>query len=196
MKFLNSSIFRAFSVLLIWGLCASFSKSTKSDPAQAFWDRLRDHCGKAYEGQLPDGISHELFNGKKLVMHVRQCDENTIKIPFFVGEDRSRTWVLTKKEGIITLKHDHRHEDGSEDIITQYGGTASNGGYPHMQMFPADLQTAELIDYAATNIWWLTVTDKLFSYSLRRLEGNSYLSVVFDLTTPVAAPAAPWGWEE
>ena len=55
-------------------------------------------------------------------MHVRSCKDKTIRIPFFVGDDKSRTWVFTmSKSNLITLKHDHRHKDGSEDKITQYG---------------------------------------------------------------------------
>src|SRR5690606_6495237 len=90
-----------------------------------FWENLKSHCGKAYEGELLTP-GNEDFAGKKLVMHVRSCQDNTILIPFFVGEDRSRTWVLTLQDDLITLKHDHRHEDGSEDDITQYGGTSTN----------------------------------------------------------------------
>jgi hypothetical protein len=179
----------------LWIVLGGFQLRS-NDPAQQFWDALRAHCGKAYEGKLPEGVSHPLFDGKKLLMHVRQCDENTIKIPFIVGDDLSRTWVLTKKDGIITLKHDHRHEDGSEDAITQYGGTSSNSGFSHTQVFPADVYTAELIDYAATNIWWMTLRNNQFSYNLRRIESNTFVSVVFDLSKVVETPAAPWGWKD
>jgi hypothetical protein len=183
--------------VFVWMLSSSFQFSSHTqNPADVFWDALKKHCGKAYEGKLAEGMSHATFNNQKLIMHIRQCDENTIKIPLIVGEDRSRTWVLTKKDGIITLKHDHRHEDGSEDAITQYGGTSTNAGFPHMQVFPADAYTAALIDYAATNIWWMTLKEDKFTYNLRRIEGNSYVSLEFNLKTPVAAPEAPWGWED
>jgi hypothetical protein len=39
-----------------------------------------------------------------------------------VGSDRSRTWVFTKTAASVRLKQDHRHKDGSEDRVTQYGG--------------------------------------------------------------------------
>jgi hypothetical protein len=55
-------------------------------------------------------------------MHVRTCSENALRIPFHVGDDHSRTWVITRTENGLRLKHDHRHEDGSEDAVTQYGG--------------------------------------------------------------------------
>ena len=29
-------------------------------------------------------------------MHVRDCSERELRIPFHVGDDRSRTWVVTR----------------------------------------------------------------------------------------------------
>lgn len=164
--------------------------------AQQFWETLKSHCGKAYEGKLAPHVTNDDFSGKKLTMFVRTCDDDTITIPFYVGEDRSRTWVLTFEDDRIKLKHDHRHEDGSEDEITQYGGKSTNTGLPNLQFFPADSQTAELIGYASTNVWWITVDDKTFTYNLKRIgTENPAFNVYFDLTNPVDAPRAPWGWE-
>ena len=81
-------------------------------------------CGKAFEGRIasPPVAADAGFAGKRLVMHVRECSAGTIRIPFHVGEDRSRTWVVTRLPGGYRLKHDHRHANGSEDKLTQYGG--------------------------------------------------------------------------
>lgn len=164
--------------------------------ALQFWESLQSHCGKAYEGKLAPHVTNDAFSGKKLTMFVRTCDDGTITIPFYVGEDRSRTWVLTYEDDRIKLKHDHRHEDGNEDKITQYGGTSTNSGLPNLQFFPADTETAELIGYASTNVWWITVDENTFTYNLKRVgTENPAFNVYFDLTTPVEAPAAPWGWE-
>ena len=65
----------------------------------------------------PEGATG--FVGKALVMHVRDCRAERIRIPFMVGDNRSRTWVLTRQGDRIELKHDHRHEDGSADTVTQ-----------------------------------------------------------------------------
>lgn len=179
----------------------SASNNASSDgatsPAREFWNTLTAHCGKAYEGRLADGIDQPDFEGKRLVMHVRYCDATTIQIPFFVGDDRSRTWVLTYDEVAdrIKLKHDHRHEDGTPDAVTQYGGTSTNAGFPHLQFFPADEETAKLIDYASANVWWITIDDKEFSYNLRRLGTERLVTVVFDLTKSVTPPPTPWGWD-
>ena len=129
-------------------------------------------------------------------MHVRNCDENTIRIPFFVGDDKSRTWVFTYKNDRIQLKHDHRHEDGSEDKVTQYGGTTSNSGSATLQFFPADQQTCDLIPNAAANVWWITLDETSFTYNLRRIGSDRLFTVKFDLTKTVPTPSAPWGWKD
>lgn len=170
------------------------SISQETAPSEAFWDTLQSHCGKAYEGRLVLPEEDESFGGKKLVMHVRSCDDNEIKIPFYVGEDKSRTWVLTKDDGIITLKHDHRHEDGTEDDVNFYGGTASNAGKADIQFFPADIATQKMIPDAATNVWWITIDDTTFTYNLRRLGTDRFFKVVMNITKTTTAPDAPWGW--
>jgi hypothetical protein len=171
-------------------------QAQESNSSQKFWETLSAHCGKAYEGKLVTPESDPRFSGK-LVMHVRSCEDGTLRIPFFVGEDRSRTWVLTMDDqGLIQLKHDHRHADGSEDEVTQYGGMASNTGSETTQFFPADQFTANMLPAAVGNVWWISVDETSFTYNLRRLGANTHFSVRFDLTKPVETPAAPWGWED
>lgn len=161
-----------------------------------FWDQLSSHCGKAYEGTLMTPADNDPFSGQRLVMHVVDCGEGFIHIPFFVGEDKSRTWVLTKENGLIKLKHDHRHADGTEDLVTQYGGTSPNSGMPGMQFFPADQETAELIPHASANVWWITLDETSFTYNLRRIGTDRFFSVKFDLTREVESPGPAWGWEK
>ncbi|WP_298778029.1 hypothetical protein [uncultured Polaribacter sp.] len=160
-----------------------------------FWDTLKEHCGKSYEGEIvAGGKKGDGFSGEKLVMHVCTCKEKTIRIPFFVGEDKSRTWVFTiNKENLITLKHDHRHKDGSEDKITQYGGSNPNTGLKNIQFFPADQETSNLISYASNNVWWVTIDETSFTYNLRRIGTERLFSVKFDLTKEIKTPSAPWG---
>lgn len=187
-KMQNSLFFFFFLISL-----ACFSQENS---AANFWEELRSHCGNAYEGKLDDSVKNDDFSGKKLVMFVRTCDENQITIPFYVGDDKSRTWVLTYENDRIKLKHDHRHEDGSEDEVTQYGGISTNSGLDSIQFFPADQETANLIPYASTNVWWITLDDSVFTYNLKRVgTDNPAFKVIFDLTKPVEAPGAPWGWE-
>lgn len=178
-------------LFVIFFLDTSFAQQKSG--AEQFWETLSKHCGKAYEGEILTPSENDPFTGKKLVMHIREYNGKILRIPFFVGEDKSRTWVLTLEEGLIQLKHDHRREDGSEDAVTQYGGIASNTGMANIQFFPADPQTAELIPQASTNVWWITVDDSTFTYNLRRIGTDRFISVKFDLTREVENPAAPWG---
>lgn len=165
-----------------------------ADTQQAFWDRIASHCGKAYEGKFVGTRVPEDFEGKELIMYVMTCDENTLKVPFYVGDDHSRTWVLTKTPDGILLKHDHRLEDGSDDVGgTMYGGMTQNAGKEHVQFFAADQFTADMIDGAEANLWWITIDDKEYTYNLRRVTTPNHFSVAFDLTNPIETPERPWG---
>jgi len=183
------------SILLSLTIFIAFqSFGQEVSPNQVFWKTLQLHCGKAYEGEIMTPSENDPFSGKRLIMHVVDCGEGFIHIPFFVGDDKSRTWVLTMENGLIKLKHDHRHEDGSEDEVTQYGGIASNTGMAGIQYFPADQETADLIPYAANNVWWITLDDNFFTYNLRRIGSDRFFSVKFDLKQEVESPGPAWGW--
>lgn len=175
------------------------------DPRDAFFGRLSGLCGLAFKGRIasPPVESDSAFAGKALVMHVRDCSKDVIRIPFHVGDDRSRTWVVTRTSAGLRLKHDHRHSDGSEDALTQYGGdTVGSGslggpGTPARQAFPADdfskamfvrLNSAQSVP----NVWAMEVEPgSVFAYELRR--PGRYFRVEFDLRHPVAPPPPPWG---
>ena len=161
----------------------------------AFWASLNTLCGTSYEGRVVEDSSQDsTFANSRLVMHVRSCSDTEIRIPFHVGDDRSRTWVLTRTENGLRLKHDHRHEDGSEDEITQYGGDTNAAGTAQRQEFPADAHTASLIPAAATNVWTVElVPSRIFAYALRRDGTDRRFRVEFDLAAPVPTPPAPWG---
>ncbi len=174
------------------------AQETTDTSQQKFWESLQSLCGKSFEGHIlavPQGDT--TFMGKKLVMHVRKCGENIIKIPFFVGNDKSRTWVFTKTKSGILLKHDHRHADGTPDNLTMYGGHTTHGGNTEMQVFPADSETLNKLPAAIGNVWWIEIIEgKTFTYNLRRIHTDRHFSVGFDLTKVVAQPEAPWGWSE
>tara|TARA_R110002012_G_scaffold321191_3_gene547989 strand:+ start:40396 stop:40962 length:567 start_codon:yes stop_codon:yes gene_type:complete len=185
--------------IFLGALCIAFQFTFAQSPkgSEQFWEQLKTYCGQSFEGEITTGASaDDSFTGKKLVMHVKSCEENRIRIPFFVGDDKSRTWVLTNNDAIITLKHDHRHEDGSPDKITQYGGTSTNSGLANIQFFPADQETSDLIGYASTNVWWITVDENSFSYNLKRIGSERVFTVTFDTSKPIETPSAPWGWKE
>jgi hypothetical protein len=170
--------------------------SAETPGAREFWNSLKALCGKAFEGELMSAPTNDDFAGKRLVMHVLSCDDEQILIPFNVGDNLSRTWIFTYKNDRITLKHDHRKEDGSDDELTMYGGTSTNSGLPHIAVFPADEETLERIKPAATNVWWITVDENAYTYNLRRLGTERLFTVSFDLTQEVGIPEPSWGWED
>jgi len=164
-------------------------------PQASFWSQLQPLCGKAFAGTVVEAPPGDTtFAGKALVMHVRTCEADEIRIPFHVGEDRSRTWVVTTSDRGLRLKHDHRHADGSEDPITQYGGDTRTPGAPDRQEFYADSLTAALIPAAVTNVWTIELQPgRQFVYALRREGTDRRFRIEFDLTRPVPVPPAPWG---
>jgi hypothetical protein len=164
-------------------------------PQEAFWSALRTLCDGAFAGTVVESSPPDTsFAGRRLVMHVRECADDTIRIPFHVGEDRSRTWVLTRTADGLRLKHDHRHEDGSEDALTQYGGDTVEPGTAERQEFAADSATAAMLPVAATNVWTVEVLPgDRFVYALRREGTDRRFRVEFDLTAPVLPPPPPWG---
>jgi hypothetical protein len=184
------------SRLLVVGLLA-FASAQAATPQDEFWQRLQSLCGQAFVGKMVEGTaaSDAAFAEQRLVMHVRACGPDEIRVPFHVGENRSRTWVFTRTPtGGVRLKHDHRHEDGSDDRVTLYGGDTATDGTATTQDFPADAWTAELIPAAKHNVWTVGVEPgKRFTYALRREAEGRRFRVEFDLTRPVEPPPAPWG---
>jgi hypothetical protein len=176
-------------VLLLLVLAGSCRTAAPARPGDAFWNALQPLCGKAFEGRLVEGTepSDAEIGKQRLVMHVSQCSASEIRIPFHVGENRSRTWVLTRLEGGVRLKHDHRHEDGTEDRVSQYGGDTRGDAASLSLDFYADAFTGTLIPAAATNIWTMSIDNarRTFSYGLRR-EGRRF-RVEFDLMREVSS---------
>jgi hypothetical protein len=191
---------KAFASLAVLALAGCISTpAAQPAPPNAFFANLSKLCGRAFEGRIvsPPVEADASFAGKRLVMHVRECSKETIRIPFHVGTDRSRTWVVTRTGSGLRLKHDHRHEDGSEDRLTQYGGDTTHSGTATRQEFPADefskaLFVREKIPQSAANVWAMEVEPgRMFAYELRR--PNRFFRVEFDLRRPVAPPPPPWG---
>ena len=194
----------ALAALSVAGCATSSTAASSSMPADAFLSALEAHCGKAYAGRItanqPASATPDPFEGKTLVMHVRGCDDPTreIRIPFHVGDDRSRTWVLTRTATGLRLKHDHRHQDGQPDAVTMYGGDSPGAGSAGRQEFPVDAESVEMfrregLDASVANTWAMEIEpDTRFLYELARPDGRLF-QVEFDLSTPVAPPPPPWG---
>ena len=175
---------------------SSTVRGAPSTTYDEFWATLQELCGQAFPGQLIEANpSDELLTNQVLIMHVRECQEDLVRIPFHVGNDHSRTWVISRQADGLRLKHDHRHEDGTEDEITQYGGDSTSPGSRSRQDFPADTHTASLVPTAPDHIWTLEINaGRIFLYSLRNQITGRRVRLEFNLTEPIETlPPAPWG---
>jgi len=152
-----------------------------------FLKTLSTFCGQSFAGKavFPEEEKNP-FKGQALKITFATCTSKEVRIPFQVGEDKSRTWVLTLDETGLLLKHDHRHEDGTPDKVTMYGGYAKTDGNSLAHSFPADKHTAELIPAAATNEWSIILSNnkKTLSYILKR-DGQLRFHADFDLSKPL-----------
>jgi hypothetical protein len=175
--------------------------TAQATPAELFFAHVSALCGQAFVGTIRVDTPtprEPMFGGSLPTMHVRECTDDTVRIALHGGEDRSRTWVLTRTGTGLRLKHDHRHEDGSPDAVTMYGGDTTTPGTATRQAFPADaasvaLFTREGLAASTTNVWALEIDPgKTFVYELTRPGGRRF-ELAFDLTMPVLAPPPPWG---
>ncbi len=210
---------------LLLASCAT--TAPRETPQDRFWQALSSHCGNAYAGALASEDARDAdWAGKRMVAHWAECSEDRVAIAYHVETDmetaveqpvwnRSRTWIVTRETisnaaqattTRLTLKHDHRHEDGEPDAVTFYGGTTELGrGSAREQDFPVDDESIALfrregLDASLTNVWRIEVDpasedDATFAYQLTRANDPTRLfRVEFDATTPVAAPPPAWGW--
>lgn len=173
-----------------------------TQPADQFMDRIAQHCGQSFAGRVAVNtpqLDDDPFANQALVMHVRECSEDEIRIPFHVGDDRSRTWILTRIGNGLRLKHDHRHEDGSEDAVTMYGGDTDDDGTAMRQQFPVDQFSIDMFTrgdmlVSLTNVWAMEIEPgEQFVYELARRDSNRLFRVEFDLSQEVATAPDPWG---
>ena len=182
-----------FLLATLLGGCATPHPS--AGPGEAFFDALASHCGKAYEGRLVEGTApgDAEIGRERLVMHVRHCGPREIRIPFHVGDDRSRTWIVRRRADDVELKHAHRHADGRLDAVTNYGGATRGDATGLTLEFHADEETASMIPAARTNVWTLSLEPAgTFTYALRREAEDRRFRAEFDLSRPVATPPAAW----
>lgn len=187
-----------WTAALLLSACAGVAPP---QPADQFMAQLQAHCGKAYEGKVvTSDPADDAMRSQRLVMHVRECRAGEVRIPFHVGDDRSRTWIVTRTATGLRLKHDHRHADGSSDELTMYGGDTASLGTARRQEFPADAESIALFtrtnrSVSNSNVWAMEVGQAHFAYELRRppVPGGRFFRVEFDLARPVAPPPPPWG---
>ena len=172
------------------------------DPAFAlFFQAFQQHCGNAYPGGLtlePEG-DDMLTGTEQLIVHFRQCSDDQLKLPFHIeleaeqSWDRSRTWVISKHDSGLELRHDHRKPDGSDDSNTMYGGFTVGEGSVVSQQFQSIPRTEESGYFRG----WRIEIEPGVRYTYGTVRGDNWSwRIDFDLSQPLnELPPAPWGHE-
>jgi hypothetical protein len=160
-------------------------------PVEQFFDRLSTLCGKSFSGKLVAGDdSDTAFAAADMQAHANACSDTEIRIAFDVGEDRSRTWIISKVGSGARLKHRHLLKDGSEDPVSQYGGDTIDAGTANRQQFPADDYSRSMFiregrQVSTSNVWaFEIVPSRTMTYELAR--PGRLFRVEFDLAKPIA----------
>jgi hypothetical protein len=163
-------MFRVVAVAL-----ADAAAASSPSLADQFMASLKQLCGKTLPGKLVSTDAADAdFAGKPLVIGEVACSDDEVRIPFAVGDNRSRTWLITRTMDGVRLKHVHKHDDGTEDAVSRYGGDTITPGTASRQEFPADafskeLFTANKLERSVANVWAVEIVPgKHFAYELRR----------------------------
>jgi hypothetical protein len=180
----------SFCLLLLLTGCAT-GRDLPATPAGQFFERLTELCGKSFTGKLVAGDNSDAaFRSAVMEAHARECSDTEVRISFDVGEDRSRTWIISKVGDGLRLKHRHMLKDGSEDPVSQYGGDTINAGTAARQEFPADDYSKTMFvregrQVSITNVWAFEIEPgRTLTYELAR--PGRLFRVEFDLTRPAA----------
>lgn len=163
------------------------TETVLTEAEQSFLDNLASLCEKSFEGKETFSLpGRDSWADKKFVMHVTVCDHDKVHIPFHLDEDHSRTWMFLADEQGLRFRHDHRHEDGTPEDQTLYGGYADGSGSAFIQRFPADDYTNELLNDERVRQWNVILAEDLSTFSYQLLiNGEMVFEAIFDLTLPV-----------
>ncbi len=182
MPFKLASIFVAFLAL-----SACVSVRQKPSEQDRFFAAMQTTCGKQFSGRMVTNDPADAdFAGKAMLARGVGCSKDEVRIAFDVGEDRSRTWIITRTGAGLRLKHRHLLKDGSVDPLSNYGGDTANAGSAKRQEFPVDdfskiLFTKEGRTVSLTNVWAFEIDpSKTLTYELAR--PNRLFRVSFDLS--------------
>ncbi|WP_295444871.1 hypothetical protein [Sphingorhabdus sp. EL138] len=176
----------------MYGILVSLSASAFAapQPADQFFTQMSTLCSKSFNGKLAAGDDSDAsFATAKMQAVVRTCTDREIQISFDVDEDRSRTWIITRTDSGLRLKHRHMLKDGTEDPVSQYGGDTAQVGTAMRQEFPVDayskaMFTKEGRTVSNTNVWAFEIDPgQTLTYELAR--PNRLFRVAFDVANPV-----------
>ncbi|TVR44265.1 MAG: hypothetical protein EA394_00355 [Bacteroidia bacterium] len=155
---------------------------------RAFLNNIAQLCGQTFAGSetfIAEG--RESWAHKSFVMHVTLCEDDRVYVPFHLDDDHSRTWMFLVEDGRLRFRHDHRHEDGTPEEVTMYGGYADGNGTSLLQSFPADDYTCEMLPTACNAVWRVFLSDDFSTFSYQLLYGDELLfEGAFDISKNIA----------
>ncbi|MGB0908626.1 MAG: hypothetical protein ACPGVT_14145 [Maricaulaceae bacterium] len=188
MTYLKSLLAVSFSAFI--GACSSAPAA--DGPQDEFFAALKTFCGQTHTGKVTSEDEADAdWRKEVLVVGPVSCEKNEIRMPLAVGANTSRTWIVTRGDSSLTLKHDHRHDDGSPDAVTNYGGTTASVGTAERQEFPVDEFSIDLfkregLAASVTNTWaFEAMPGERLAYELSRppVDGKRrFFRAEFDLT--------------
>jgi hypothetical protein len=194
MKIITTLLIAAFAFIVI--SCGEKKEKVVEDTIEfvqfndaevSFLKNLASLCGQSFAGkQTYSKDGRDSWADKKLVMHVTVCEEDKVHIPFHVDENKSRTWMFMFADGKLRFRHDHRHEDGTPEDQTLYGGYSDGKGSDIAQCFPEDEYTKELLKDGLKRQWNVSLNEDMskFIYDLI-IDDIIVFTAEFDLTKPL-----------
>jgi hypothetical protein len=165
------------------------------DVHSAFLANLARHCGQAFQGRVIHAPPGDFYFGDDpvLIMHVRECSPDEVRIPLHMEGDHSRTWIFTRTAGGLDLRHDHRHYDGTPEAVTFYGSFVSEPPVALEAPSPNRHEFKDVQEGGMVSGWVVEIIPgERYTYGTQR-DGEWRHRFDFDLTTPVDLPPDPWG---
>jgi hypothetical protein len=151
-------------------------EATPSSSAEQFMSSLSELCGNTYTGSVVSKQAVDAdWRAAPLTLGPVECEAGAVHAPLAVGEDRSRTWHITRDGETVELRHEHRLKDGSPDPVSYYGGYSNADSTSSAMYFPADEASKTMfvengLDVSVANVWTLSIEDGVLRYALARPE--------------------------
>ena len=152
---------------------------------RAFFEHMRAMCGQTFGGRTIYAEAHDrTFEPARLYFVVEECSEDELRIPFIVGDDDSRTWILEMGDDGLSFRHEHLRPDGTPHEVSGFGGHATRDGSATFQSFP-DFWATEETPAEEHRVWRLRIIPEhdLFVYYLDRGGASAY-RLAFYLAPP------------
>lgn len=175
-----------FTLPLTVALLLTACNSAPSAPQAEFWERLQTLCGQSFPGEIVSTDEADAdWRKEQIIAGPVECKAGEVRMPLAVGEDASRTWIITRDGDTLELRHKHLLKDGSLDPVTAYGGYGAENSSGSRVNFPADQSTKDIFDregipVSKANIWAMEVRPDadLFAYEMAR--PNRFFRIEFD----------------